>query len=72
MGKENMCNCSSSDKIDKVYIINANDCVFENDNVRIKRKVIVLKKITKGANSTPVSLEQPIKDTNFSANKKIF
>ena len=51
---------------------NTSNICTENDNVRIKRKVIVLKKITKGANSTPVSLEQPIKDTNFSANKKIF
>ena len=38
MEKENTCNCSSSDKIDKMYIIEASDCVFENDNVRIKRK----------------------------------
>ena len=38
MEKENMCNCSSSDKIDKIYLISSNDCVFENDNVRIKRK----------------------------------
>ena len=72
MGKENTCNCSSSGGISKIYLISSSDCVFENDNVRIKRKVIVLKKITEATNATPVSLEQPIKDTNFSANKKIF
>lgn len=38
MEKENKCGCSSSDNISKVYLINANDCVFENGNVRIKRK----------------------------------
>ena len=44
MEKENMCNCSSSDKIDKIYIINARDCVFENGNVRIKSKYGKLKR----------------------------
>ena len=38
MEKENTCNCSSSDNISKAYLINESDCVFENDNVRIKRK----------------------------------
>ena len=38
MEKENTCNCSSSDKISKVYLINASDCVFEDSTVRIKRK----------------------------------
>ena len=38
MEKENTCNCSSSDNISEMYLINASDCVFENDNVRIKRK----------------------------------
>ena len=36
--KKNMYNCPPSDEISKVYLINASDCVFENDNVRIKRK----------------------------------
>ena len=38
MKKENTCNCSSLDKISKVYLINASDCIFEDSNVRIKRK----------------------------------
>ena len=45
MEKENTCNCSSSDKIDKIYIINASDCVFENGNVRIKRKYGKFKRV---------------------------
>ena len=38
MEKENTSICSTSDEISKVYLINASDCVFENGNVRIKRK----------------------------------
>ena len=38
MEKENTCNFTLSDNIDKIYLINASDCVFENGNVRVKRK----------------------------------
>lgn len=39
-----MYNCPPSDEISKVYLINASDCVFEDGNVRIKRKYGKLKR----------------------------
>ena len=44
MEKENICSCHPSNEISKVYLINASDCVFENGNVRIKRKYGKLKR----------------------------
>ena len=34
----NACDFYLSDNIDKIYLMNASDCVFENGNVRVKRK----------------------------------
>ena len=44
MQKENTSNCHKSDEISKIYLINASDCVFENGNVRLKRKYGKLKR----------------------------
>jgi len=45
MEKENACNFTLSDDIDKIYLINASDCVFENGNVRVKRKYGKFKRV---------------------------